>query len=507
MWRFWRQLPPKGRIAHLRRQLVHRGRSSSGPAGRIKNAQLDQALEEVRRFEQMLIDEGALILKFWMHLSKAAQKQRLKKLESDPMTRWRVTERDWKHFELYDTFQEIAERALRRTSTADAPWIQVEATTPATRSSPWARSCWSSCARAWTSPAPQPAVDPGAPARPSLDGLNILKTLDLAQKLDKADYDRNWRSTRAGSTCSPGTRPSRTTTSSSCSRAWTPPARAAPSGASPRPSTPACAASTRSPRPPRRSGPSPTSGASGATCRAGAGSPSSTGAGTGGCWWSGWRASAPRPTGCAPTARSTTSRSRSRSGGIILQVLAQHQPGGAAPPLRGAPGQRVQALQDHRGGLAQPGEVGRLRGRHRATCWTAPAPRSRPGPWWRARTSTSAGSRSCDPLRADRGTALARTIDRPETVRSVVPGQAAGGPRPDPGVSAHSAKSMEAQSRRAKPRVGRHPQGEPGLLSVLCAALLPLCFNFIRCQRRRAGMAGIGQRSNGRSIGSHRVQV
>ena len=59
-------------------------------AGRIKNPKFDQALEEVRRFEQMLIDEGAVILKFWMHLSRLAQKRRLKKLESDPLTRWRV---------------------------------------------------------------------------------------------------------------------------------------------------------------------------------------------------------------------------------------------------------------------------------------------------------------------------------------------------------------------------------------------------------------------------------
>src|SRR5208283_3474942 len=126
MFRYWRQLPPKGRMAIFDGSWYH-WPIQERISGRIKIPKFDQALDEVRRFEQMLIDEGAMILKFWMHLSKDAQQKRLKKLERDPLTRWRVSERDWKHFGLYDTFQEVSERALRHTSTAAAPWIQVEA--------------------------------------------------------------------------------------------------------------------------------------------------------------------------------------------------------------------------------------------------------------------------------------------------------------------------------------------------------------------------------------------
>jgi polyphosphate:AMP phosphotransferase len=188
MWRFWRQLPPKGRIG------IFDGSWYAWPiferaAGRIKNPKLDQALEEVRRFEQMLIDEGALLLKFWMHLSKQAQKKRLKKLEADPLTRWRVTERDWKHFELYDTFQEISERTLRRTSTASAPWIQVEAVDPRYQKLVVGQTLLEQLRlRLGNAAAPETIQAP--PARPSLDGLNILKTLDLGQKLEKPDYER-----------------------------------------------------------------------------------------------------------------------------------------------------------------------------------------------------------------------------------------------------------------------------------------------------------------------------
>jgi polyphosphate:AMP phosphotransferase len=189
MWRFWRQLPPKGRMA------IFDGSWYAWPiferaGGRIKNPKLDQALEEVRRFEQMLIDEGALILKFWMHLSREAQKKRLKKLEADPLTRWRVTERDWKHFEMYDTFQEISERALRRTSTASAPWIQVEAVDPRYQKLVVGKTLLEQLRRRLDYPQPVEESAPVSPALPDLDGRNILKSLDLGQKLDKPSYER-----------------------------------------------------------------------------------------------------------------------------------------------------------------------------------------------------------------------------------------------------------------------------------------------------------------------------
>ena len=76
-WRFWRALPPRGKIG------IFFGSWYTEPIvarawGRIKDAALDQRLEEIVRFERMLTDEGALILKFWFHLSKAQQKKRLK---------------------------------------------------------------------------------------------------------------------------------------------------------------------------------------------------------------------------------------------------------------------------------------------------------------------------------------------------------------------------------------------------------------------------------------------
>lgn len=125
MWRFWRALPPKGKIG------IFQGSWYSDPFirkvyGEIRNAALEEAMDRNVRFEKMLSDEGALILKFWFHLSKDRQEKRLKALEKDPSTRWRVTERDWRHFKIYDKFQKTADRVLRMTSTAQAPWYIID---------------------------------------------------------------------------------------------------------------------------------------------------------------------------------------------------------------------------------------------------------------------------------------------------------------------------------------------------------------------------------------------
>jgi len=124
-WRFWRSLPPKGSIG------LYIGSWYSHPIaqraeGEFNDAELDGHLLHIKTFEKALVDDGALIIKFWLHLSKDAQKNRLKKLESDPDTAWRVTKQDKKHLKHYDEFRSIAERTLRDTSTGEAPWIIVE---------------------------------------------------------------------------------------------------------------------------------------------------------------------------------------------------------------------------------------------------------------------------------------------------------------------------------------------------------------------------------------------
>ena len=124
-WRFWRDLPPKGHIG-----LFLSSWYSQPILRRVYDkddeAVFDDHLDRIMAFENALADDGALILKFWMHLSHDAQKRRLKKLEKDPLTSWRVTQQDWDHWQIYDRFEATAERAIMRTSTGSAPWTIVE---------------------------------------------------------------------------------------------------------------------------------------------------------------------------------------------------------------------------------------------------------------------------------------------------------------------------------------------------------------------------------------------
>lgn len=124
-WRFWRTLPPKGAIG------IYVGSWYSEPlAQRVYQEtgddQLQVQLMHIRQLEQLLSDDGALIIKCWLHLKKEAQKKRLKSLQKNPETQWRVTEKDKKHLELYDEFVTVAEKVLTETSTATAPWLIVE---------------------------------------------------------------------------------------------------------------------------------------------------------------------------------------------------------------------------------------------------------------------------------------------------------------------------------------------------------------------------------------------
>ncbi|MCC7167172.1 MAG: polyphosphate:AMP phosphotransferase [Rhodospirillales bacterium] len=132
-WRYWRDLPPKGQIGLFLRSWY------SAPVldrvhGTISAKAFESELDRIISFEKVLADDGALILKFWMHLGKSAQKKMLKNLEKDPRTAWRVTPTDWENWRSYDKFTNTAERALMRTSTGQAPWVIVEGADPRYRS-------------------------------------------------------------------------------------------------------------------------------------------------------------------------------------------------------------------------------------------------------------------------------------------------------------------------------------------------------------------------------------
>ena len=188
MWRYWRALPPRGRIGILF------GAWHSNPildrvAGRIGPSEFSRALERIVRHERMLANEGTLLLKFWFHLSKKAQKKRLHALEADPRTSWRVTDTDWGRFKQYDEFRRVSEEALRHTSTGDAPWTVVEGSDPNYRYLTVGRAIRDALKDRLSDGTRVPARA-APPPEPPADGRTVLSTLDYSQTLSRKQYSR-----------------------------------------------------------------------------------------------------------------------------------------------------------------------------------------------------------------------------------------------------------------------------------------------------------------------------
>ena len=187
MWRYWRSLPPKGRIG------VFAGSWYSDPIrdrilGKLSLKEMDARADQINRFEEMLVNEGALVLKFWFHLTKVSQRARLKALESDPRTAWRVTKWNWDRLETYDELQEAAGHLLRMTNTPWSPWIVLDGADDRYRQLTVGRilldalrSRLAETDHAETPVAPMVHVD--------TDGRNVLTELDLSKRLKERDYE------------------------------------------------------------------------------------------------------------------------------------------------------------------------------------------------------------------------------------------------------------------------------------------------------------------------------
>ncbi|WP_020159485.1 polyphosphate:AMP phosphotransferase [Methylobacter marinus] len=189
-WRFWRTLPAKGTIG------IYIGSWYSEPISQrvrqeITNDQLHVELTHIKQFEQLLTDDGVLIIKCWLHLNKDEQQKRLKKLEKNPQTSWRVSDRDKKHLKTYDDFIRVAERTLFETSTAAACWRIIDGTDRRYSCLSVGRHVLDSIGRhIERRTAGQGVVEPvNTPGIIDIPRDSVLARLDLSLKLSKKTYD------------------------------------------------------------------------------------------------------------------------------------------------------------------------------------------------------------------------------------------------------------------------------------------------------------------------------
>lgn len=127
LWRFWRSLPARGRIGIFASSWYTEVlREEVGNKREL--AELDKELQGIRHFEKLLSDDGTLVVKIWLHISKEAQAARLRSIESDPDTSWRVSEEDWRAHKHYDRLAKIARHIVEKTDVPGAAWTVMDAT-------------------------------------------------------------------------------------------------------------------------------------------------------------------------------------------------------------------------------------------------------------------------------------------------------------------------------------------------------------------------------------------
>jgi len=93
----------------------------------VKKKAWQKGFEQIGEFERWLADDGQVLVKFWMHISRKEQKRRFARMEKDPFERWKVSEEDWRRNRHYDDWTPAVEEMLAKTDTPHAPWTIVEA--------------------------------------------------------------------------------------------------------------------------------------------------------------------------------------------------------------------------------------------------------------------------------------------------------------------------------------------------------------------------------------------
>ncbi len=126
LWRFWKQVPPRGRMvvfdrSHYGRVLVER------VEGFCSDEEWRRAYREINEWEGHLLSSDCLVMKFWLHISQEEQLRRFRSRERDPYRQYKLTEEDWRNRARWNDYGEAVEQMLQRTSTPLAPWTVVEA--------------------------------------------------------------------------------------------------------------------------------------------------------------------------------------------------------------------------------------------------------------------------------------------------------------------------------------------------------------------------------------------
>ena len=127
LWRFWLKVPNRGEMVIFDRSWYYHVLDERVERT-IDEKAWRPAYRDIVDFERVLADDGTVILKFFLHISKKEQQKRFQALEADPLEAWRVSGEDWARHKKYGEYVTAIEEMLELTESEFAPWTIVEAT-------------------------------------------------------------------------------------------------------------------------------------------------------------------------------------------------------------------------------------------------------------------------------------------------------------------------------------------------------------------------------------------
>ncbi|HEY3311868.1 MAG TPA: hypothetical protein VGK00_09535 [Anaerolineales bacterium] len=127
LWRFWLKIPARGQMvvfdtSWYRRVLTDRFNKT------VDKPAWESGYQDIAEFEEQLAADGVVILKFWLHISKAEQASRIKKLLKSKLNSWQISDEDLVQQKKFEKYAQAVEDMISRTDSPHAPWTIVEAT-------------------------------------------------------------------------------------------------------------------------------------------------------------------------------------------------------------------------------------------------------------------------------------------------------------------------------------------------------------------------------------------
>ncbi len=124
LWRVHQVVPPRGMMV-----IFNRSHYEDVLSPRVHNVitekETEQRLEEINSFEEILVRNDILILKFLLHISRAEQRRRLDDRLHDPDKHWKLSESDFRERDFWDDYTRAYEDILENTSAKHAPWFVI----------------------------------------------------------------------------------------------------------------------------------------------------------------------------------------------------------------------------------------------------------------------------------------------------------------------------------------------------------------------------------------------